>query len=536
MYPISKTALDLFRTPYRQVLDISFAGVNEDIQITEGDITSGGMTVNRYSVSGTKIEIGSVVAAELSLSLDNQDGRFDEVYFEGAELSVRVGTKKWDANRWEHADLHYVPFGLFTVDDSPRKKRTISLKALDRMVLFDKKVDDSSLAFPTTVEALLSRICTLCNVVLETNPSLLLNHDYVIPALPISDNLTYRQILAWIAEITGTCAFMDWNGHLRLKWYELTDTTIREQDRFDSDLEENSIIITGVQVVDNETVYLVGDDGYAINIENNLLIQHDHRAVAEALYEELASFTYVPFSATVHPMPHLYPLDMIVFVDKKGVERQTIITDYTFTLNAATMIEGKGETATKNGYAASNPLTRRESAIINAIRQGQNEVMNSRIQSVLAFNELISNALGLYSTPVVQADGSTIYYLHNEPQLEESMTIFTMTAGGVAWTTSGWNDGNPVWAYGATSAGDALFRMLSAEGINVSRVGADYSIEITPNAFSIYYKQMLVTEIREEKMDIPKIVVSDYAQCGKVRMVPYYVNGVLTGTNLVFID
>lgn len=531
-YPISREALDLFTTPYRQIVDIRFRGLNEDLQLTEKDITAGGLTVNRYCVSGSKIEIGSVVAAELELKLNNIDERFDNVRFEGAELYVRVGTKKWDAHRWENAQYHYVPLGYFTVDEAPRKLAIITLTALDRMVLFDKLADMNLITFPITVSDLLSRICDICNVSLGTDATTLPNHDYIIQSAPASESLTYRQILSWIAELTGTCGFIDWEGQLILKWYTTTDTVLDLKDRFDSDLEENAVEITGVQVVTKEESYLAGDDGYLFKLDGNELIQHNAREVAQALYEVLGGFTYTPFSATVKPMPHLYPLDMVTFLDKNGVAHTSIITDCTFSLNMSTSVEGKGETATKSGYASANPLTRKESAIIQSLQQEQNKTLNDRVQTVLAFNELICNAVGLYETPITQDDGSTIYYLHNKPNLEESETIFTMTASGIAWTTTGWNEGDPVWAYGVTAAGDALFRMLSAEGIEVSKVGEDYNIEITPRAFRIYYRDMLVTNIEADEMDIPKAYFTGWAQCGKIRVMPYKD----IGTNIVFLD
>lgn len=536
-YPISGTALELFQTSYRQVVSITLEGTEGSLEINESNIPSGGLTINRYCVSGNRIEIGSVIASELTLVLDNTDGKYDDVVFEGAELYVQVGVKKWDAKTWENADFHFIPLGYFTVDETPRKLRSITLSALDRMVLFDKKVDNSLLSFPMTVGTLLSRICDICNVVCDTNSALLPNHDYVVEAMPPDEELTYRQYLSWIAEITGTCGFMNWDGHLVLKWYEPTDTVLTTKERHDSNLEENAVILTGVQVADADgEIHLVGDDGYVINIESNSLIQHDYRKVAESLYEILHGFTYTPFTATVKPMPQLYPLDMITFVDKKGVAHPTIITDVTFALNKSTSLQGKGESATRSGYASVNPLTKRESAIINSIKHSQNAALNDRIQTVLAFNELISNALGLFVTPVAQADGSTVYYMHNLPRLEESATIFTMTANGIAWTTSGWNNGEPVWSHGVTSAGDALFRMLSAEGIEVSKVGEDYNIEVTPRAFKIYYRDMLVTNIEADEMTIPKAVFTDYAQSGKTRWVPYTRDNQLIGTNLIFID
>lgn len=532
MYPITKEARDLFAVPYRQIVDIRFHGQDTDLHLSESDITSGGLSVNRYSVSGNRLEVGSVVAAELTLKLDNTDGRFNTVRFEGAELFVRVGVKKWDAHRWENAVIHYIPLGYFTVDESPRKLREITLSALDRMVQFDKPVDPGVLTFPTAVSDLLVRICDVCNVALGTDAVSLPNHDYVITSAPSTENLTYRQLLAWIAEITGTCGFMDWNGNLILKWYADTDTVLDLPDRFTSDLEEAPIQITGVQVADNEESFLAGAEGYVLNIEGNELIQHDYASVAQTLYAVVGGFSYTPFSAAIKPAPHLYPLDMVTFLDKTGTQHTTVITDFTFTLNANTSVAGKGETATRNGYASANPLTARESAIIRALQKQQNEALNDRVQTVLAFNQLLCNAMGLYETPVKQSDGSVIRYLHDRPNLEESQTIFTMTASGIAWTTTGWNDGAPIWSYGVTTAGDALFRMLSAEGIEVSKVGEDYNIEITPKAFRVYYRDMLVTNIEADTMNIPKAFFTGYAQCGRVRLVPYGNEG----TNLVFLD
>ncbi len=470
-YPISQEALNLFTKPYRQVVDISFYGLNNELQITDEDIILGGFSVNRYSVSGSKIEIGSVVAAEIELKLNNADGRFNSIQFEGAEMYVRVGTKKWDAHCWENAEYHYIPFGYFTVDKAPRKLEIITLTALDRMVLFDKTVDMSLLSFPMTVGDLLDRVCDICNVTLGTDIHTLPNHSYVIQEAPTSDDLTYRQLLSWIAELTGTCGFIDWNGQLILKWYEQTDATLTVRERFDSDIEENTIVITGVQVVAEKAVFLEGNDGYAFNIESNELIQHDHREVSQALYSILGGFSYTPFSATVKPMPHLYPLDVITFVDKNGINHSTIITDYTFTLNMSTALEGKGETATRSGYASANPLTKRETTIINNLKKEQNITLNSRIQAVLALNETVANSLGLFGSVKKDSNGSEVYYYHNSAALEDSSVIYTFREGGFAWTND-WNNGNPVWQYGISRDGNAVLNVLSAYKITTDLLAA----------------------------------------------------------------
>lgn len=490
-YPITKEAFDLFTAPYRQVVDITVHGINGDLHITDADIVSGGFSVNRYCASGSRIEIGSVVAAEMELQLNNADGRFNDVVFEGAEMFVRVGTKKWDAKRWEDVKYHYIPLGYFTVDEAPRKLDIITLPALDRMVLFDKPVDMSLLSFPMTVEDLLTRICGICNVPLGINVSAMTNSTYVINEAPEGVGLTYRQLLSWIAELTGTCGFIDWGGRLILKWYEETDTKLTSHERFDSDIEEKAVTITGVQVVAGEETFLEGTDEYAFNIEGNGLIQHDYREVASTLYSALGGFTYTPFSAVVKPMPHLYPLDCIAFVDKNGIEHKTIITSCTFTLNKNTALEGRGETATRNGYASANPLTKRETAIIANLKREQNKTLDNRVQSVLDLNETISNSLGLYRTDVTMSDGSIVTYFHDKPTLEESTIIYVRNAGGFAWTHS-WNDGNPIWEYGFTQDGNAVYNALSAWKIQTQYLDAEC---VTAEKLSVEYRQSVQDDI-----------------------------------------
>ena len=126
MFPVSKEALGLFSKNYRQTAEIIFRGTDREFTITEKNIMLGGLTVDRYSVSGDKIEIGSACASELALTLDNREGQFKGVRFEGAELFVRIGIKKYDARRWENATIQYVPLGYFTIDEPARALQTIS--------------------------------------------------------------------------------------------------------------------------------------------------------------------------------------------------------------------------------------------------------------------------------------------------------------------------------------------------------------------------------------------------------------------------
>lgn len=502
MFPVSKEALGLFSKNYRQTAEIIFRGTDREFTITEKNIMLGGLTVDRYSVSGDKIEIGSACASELALTLDNREGQFEGVRFEGAELFVRIGIKKYDARRWENATIQYVPLGYFTIDEPARALQTISLSALDRMVLFDKPVDWSTIAFPITVKDILSQACNICNVPLETNITGRPNWNYVIQSAP-EDETTYRQIVQWVAELTATCAFIDWDGRLRLSWYEPSTVQILPSDRYSSDMLENDITISGVQVVDDDSnVYANGDDSYVFRIEGNSFVQHDYQAVCDAIYDEVGGFTYRPYECVTKPMPYLYPMDMVEYVDKDGVSHNTIVTNTTFTMNGNTAVMGKGETETSGSYASANPLTKQEDTVIKAIKKSLNETLNSSVQSILAFNDLITNSLGVYTTITPEPDGSKKYYMHDRPTLEESNTIYTMVDGGFAYTNGGWNDGNPVWEYGLDKYGNAIFNTVSAYGMEVSDPNSAYRNTITPEAFRLWRNSTMFLEAAVDGLKI----------------------------------
>lgn len=532
MYPITeslKMALDA--NQYQEAI-ISFEGLDEDLFLSNSDIISGGLSVDRYCITGDKFEIGSAVASELSLSLNNRTGRFNNVRFEGAELYVTVKIYISDT------EFEIVPLGYFTVDSAPEMSNTIAITALDRMMMFSNPVDAALLSFPIKIGNLLEQICNICNVSLATIPSSLLNYDYEISAIPTEENMTYRTLLQWIAEITCTYAYIDYEGRLRLEWYDgNTETALTPSVRYSSKLNEQAIVITGVQIKSSDSLtYLSGEKGYVVEIRGNGLIQAGQQILADNIGTRLIGFTYTPFTAETKPYPHLFPTDKVMFTDKNENTIHSVITHVTYKMNGKTAIESKGETATIAGYASGNPLTRQETAIIEIIKNSVNETLNNRLQSILEFNELITNSMGLYKTQINAADNSTITYMHDKPTLESSMLIYTHTAAGFAYTNSGWNSGSPVWQYGFTKDGNAIFNKVCAYGLEVSDPNTKYSAKVTPEAFETYFGSMRTMSANGERSIFKKIVVEDYTEVGKIRHVPHYTNGTLVGTDIVYID
>lgn len=494
MYKVSQEVKNLFNKNYIQVTDITVNGVNESFSVAENEIVQGSLSIDRYSVSNSKIEVGSAVAAELTLKLKNDDGKYDNTVFEGAEVFVKIGIKKWDAHRWENAVIHWIPCGYFTIDEPPRALSTITISALDRMILFDKTVDISKLSFPMTVADLLNKICTICGVTLATDITRLPNKDYQITAYPEGQDLTYRTLLQWCAALTGTCAFMNYDGNLELKWYEQTDLTISPSERYNSDMQENDVAITGIYFKDAaNTEYIAGTDDYCLDLSSNGLLQDNVQVVLDTLYVSLKGFSYRPYTATIKSAPYIYPMDMIHYEDAKGEVHDTIITNVTFGMNLSTSIAGKGETTQKQKYSQGGGLTKQQATILEKLRENLDKAMTAKEQAQLELNRLLSNSLGLNIVTIPQDDGTQVYYFCDGETLESSNIIYTFKANGFAWTKS-WNDGNPVWKYGFSKDGNAIYNMLAAYKISTEYLDAEC---VTAEKLSAEYKQSVTTEMEE---------------------------------------
>ena len=494
MYKVSQEVKNLFNKNYIQVADITVNGVNESFSVAENEIVQGSLSIDRYSVSNSKIEVGSAVAAELILKLKNDDGKYDNTVFEGAEVFVKIGIKKWDAHRWENAVIHWIPCGYFTIDEPPRALSTITISALDRMILFDKTVDISKLSFPMTVADLLNKICTICGVTLATDITRLPNKDYQITAYPEGQDLTYRTLLQWCAALTGTCAFMNYDGNLELKWYEQTDLTISPSERYNSDMQENDVAITGIYFKDAaNTEYIAGTDDYCLDLSSNGLLQDNVQVVLDTLYVSLKGFSYRPYTATIKSAPYIYPMDMIHYEDAKGEVHDTIITNVTFGMNLSTSIAGKGETTQKQKYSQGGGLTKQQATILEKLRENLDKAMTAKEQAQLELNRLLSNSLGLNIVTIPQDDGTQVYYFCDGETLESSNIIYTFKANGFAWTKS-WNDGNPVWKYGFSKDGNAIYNMLAAYKISTEYLDAEC---VTAEKLSAEYKQSVTTEMEE---------------------------------------
>lgn len=474
MYPITSAGLAALREDVVQSVNILCTPTKGTaFNITDKDII-GAVTVDWSSVTGSKLDLGSACMSELSFTLENTDGAFDDKVFEGAQLYVTTSFSTGSTTET-------VPIGYYTVDSPPRKLRSIKITAYDRMAKFNRAYD-TELVYPATLYQIVADACTKCGVS-QKLPTNTLHRGVSIPKRPEADNLTYRQVLVWAAELMGVSLYIDYDGKLTGGWYATNakHTVIKASDRFTSgntDFAENNIVFSGVRIVgndENKTEYLAGTKDYAFNIEGNLLAQSDMNlsTLAAELKTARCSLTYTPMSCTTHSFPHLIPLDVMSFEAAQGTKKVVLTNVKWQSQNRCTKLKGKGETATQSGYATMGAFTPKQQAVLEQTRAQQAAQINDFEQATLALNETIANSMGLYVTRKADSSGAVITYYHDKPTLEGSNTIYCRNAGGYAWTNNGWNNGSPNWEYGVSKDGDAVIRSIAANKISASYITTD---------------------------------------------------------------
>lgn len=562
MYPISAAARALYEAEQPQVLRITGTDKNGlAISITDADIMTNTFSIDRYSCSGSKLEVGTAISSELAMKLNNADGRFDDIVFEGAELFVEIGIADWSV---ANPTIYWMPCGYFTSDKQPRRRDIITINAMDRMQLLDrlqpsivKWTDDDGnvmtdnngndmkfnayIGFPNTVKDIIAQVCEHCNITLGNDISTFPNVNYSIAEMPkLQQQVTYRNLIQWCAGFMGANAWFDWNGQLRFTWYDQTTSYVCDPaNRYSGDYYENDLTVTGVQYTNAQNVAIVsGSAEYALDLKNNFLVGPYIAEILPVLDNALSGFTYRPFTATVVNAPYLWPMDVVQYEDKDGNVYSSVLTNVNFSIDGTMAIQSVGETEQSNSAVSPTTLTPEQAKLINEAINGVNNLNQSLTQEEI-FNRLTDNgeAQGIYmqdgklyinltyaragtlvlggldnqngTLQVLDADGNLVGYWDNSGM--------SATGKFVSETTNEYGDyykveieqGN-VYLY----SGSVLVGTISAGGLNV-----ETGLTIQGPKLNLVTPQLTV------KNDLTEL-----SQTGITADIPYTKPGGLSGT------
>lgn len=486
--------------PVIEEVDITFPDgtvktVNKEILNSGNDIVDG--------VDGSSFPIGQTVCKSLQLSLDNSQEQWKNYYFYGAKLRVKLKMELDDGT------TETINRGTFTVTTPEEYGEDVELTALDDMYKANKTYT-TSLAFPQDAYVVLQDACQRCGISLGTGSGAMEHATFPIQSVP--DGITFRDVIGCIAMIESANARIDNGGYLQLVKWDFSGVNVDNAPTVDSEgflkfgggsaidssgyispvgdwmidsdgflylnegvnapqrlrdylsaptLSTDNIVITGIQVKSGDASYQYGSNEYILQIENTLLQANQLPVVAEWIGASLIGKQFRSMEGDLLYNPLIEFGDMARTYDRKENVYITPITYVASGLNGATTVKTQAESPIRGSSTYNSDALK---TLIQAKKLVEVE-KNARELAVGKLEEAMKNASGLYETPVLQEDGSTITYLHDKPTLEESKTIIKFTAEAIGVS----NDGGKTYPYGFILTGDLITKILYAEGIN-----ADY--------------------------------------------------------------
>lgn len=430
--------------------------------------------------------VGVAIEKTASLSLVNDDGRFDGYNFNAARFVIFLNVQLSDR-------IETIKRGTYIVSKKPATASEISLSLLDKMHNADKTYD-SNLSFPCTVKELLSECCQQCGITL--GDAMFPNADFQIRKAP--SNATYRTVIGMCAGIAGGNARIDENDLLRIITFDktFTNTTIYDGgavknwtngDDLDGgtlnpwtmgtvidggtlsnndyhalfsiqnlQYDVDDVIVTGVKYVEDETEYMSGQDGYVITIDNQLL-SGNAQAGVEAIGNQLIGLRMRPFSCDGIANGYATFGDPVEFIDTKNRVFRSFVTDIEFVFGGSTSWSCSAKSAEED---ASEFIGDQQTAVEKSKKDIEKKLSAYDVK-LKQMNELAANTLGFFYTEEIQEDDSVITYRHDKPTLADSKVIYKTGVDGFFLSV----DGGQTWKAGFDSNGDAVLNILYAIGI-----------------------------------------------------------------------
>lgn len=492
---------------------ITFAD-NTVRQLTGDDIVS--CDFDQQVSSDSSFDIGTAIIGQMTITLNNHDGRFDACDFTKAQFVVWVGKQLSKGTEW-------IQRGIYTANQPDSYSGTIAISALDNMSKFEKPFRTFLASVGAlqganaSVRTLLTDMCRHCGVTwLDSGDKAF---DTKFEYGYVDSNATCRQALAYACQALCVNASITNDGRLRTVWYDsapfeaesdldggqfdaakpyatgaskdggnftdyssgvsadggtfFTNKGVHRLYAFSNiTVNTDDVVITGVRVTErsvsvgskttNGGTYTVGAEGYVLDVSNNpLIIPGTGKSVADRIGAKVIGLRFRPFSGKHICVPSLEAGDCAYVIDRKQNVYKTYVTRVKYSVNGGMTVSCGAKSASRNSADNAGAST---SAVVRARNELQQE-LGIRDETIKNLGETLANASGLYHTEAKQPDGSTVYYLHDKPTTGQSQIIYKVTASGIGIST----DAGKTYATGLSADGNAVLNRIYAIGIN-----ADY--------------------------------------------------------------
>nr|WP_295272044.1 hypothetical protein [uncultured Blautia sp.] len=331
MYPVSDAFLRAVRSNTRKYFwtgtIVTKGGMTYGFGAKE--IVKGSGYISRQCCGSTEIELGTVYAAEMGITLLSDIDRYT---LEDAQVTLVFHLVLADGS------VEEVPMGVFEVSEANRLAKCLELKAYDFMLRFDKSFN----GFETvgTAYDFIALCCKRCKVEFANKRAeidAMPNGGVTLSVYTENDIETCRDVLFYVAQVLGGFFIINREGKLELRKYGKDPVMkVEQRQRFSSSFSDFITRYTAVSSTNKQTQIaeyyaLDPDNGLTMNLGVNPLLQFGLEETREMLCRnilaDLSVIRYVPFDSDTIGNPALDPGDVLTFAGGQADEEQiTCIT------------------------------------------------------------------------------------------------------------------------------------------------------------------------------------------------------------------
>lgn len=404
-------------------------------------------------ISGeSAFEIGCAIINELDFEIDNSDGKYSNVSFDGAVFKAYVGLAVGQSYTGD-ITVEWLNKGFYTAEEVTVNEKYISIIAYDSMSKFDVPFSEIDVKFPIKLSTLFQKICTYCGVAYGSvdfpNNNLYVSDDY------LDKNISCRDVLSYIAQLACSYAYIDKSGYVCMRWMNDTDYTVQERQKING-----TVTVTGVQLTDasdDTKIYQIGTKDYCLVIDDNPFVIGNYAVQNDVWTNRLVGkLKLTPFEAEILSDPSLEAGDIVTISDLNGNTYNTPITSISYSLDSKTLISCDAETLNENQRTKTGP----SATIISAAKRDTKRQISEYDVRAKQFSMLTANAMGYYQTVETDESGAEICYQHDKPLLSESKIIWKKSLDSFSVST----DGGKTWK-GMDNSANAVLNILAAVGI-----------------------------------------------------------------------
>ncbi len=370
MYNVSekyKEAIRAHTRKYEWVGTITTTG-GKVYPFTTKDIVKGSGSIIRSCANSTSLEMGSVYAGELDISLFLDADRYS-LYEAVIDLSFvcqhrvmriwdDVKGLTWNAlfgNPWNSSGTaETIPMGKFVIAEATRTLTIVQLKAYDYMLKFDQNLINN-VNTKSPYEWLLYA-CDACGVslgVTKEEVAAMPNGSRKLAWTNTDDIKTYRDLIAQVATVLCGVCQIDRSGALVVIPFSNTPVMdVPASWRYSSKIADYITRYTGLYATYKlggltEYFSVTPDDGLIYNIGTNPFLQisdnGERSSILQTIIDNLSSTTYTPFEAEIPGDPSLDPMDVLSLSGGQAQGEIACITEIIIRINGKSTIKCVGE-------------------------------------------------------------------------------------------------------------------------------------------------------------------------------------------------